>query len=43
VWAIKHGTDAPVLLEDPEGSEFVLTAESADAEAMEPCTLTKTK
>jgi hypothetical protein len=38
-WAIKHGTDTPELLEDPEGSESKLAAETLDAEATEPSTL----
>ena len=40
-WTVEDG--APVLLEDYEGIEFALAAETADAEAMEPRTLAEAK
>ena len=40
-WSVKDGT--PVLLEDFDGLECVLAAETADAEALEPRTLTEAK
>jgi hypothetical protein len=40
-WTIKDS--APALLEDFEGIKFVLVAETADAEAMEPCMLAEAK
>ena len=36
-WSVEDGT--PVLLEDFEGFEFIFVTETADAEALEPCTL----
>jgi len=41
VWSVKDGT--PVLLEDFDGLECALATETVDAEALEPCTLTKAK
>jgi hypothetical protein len=40
-WTVEDS--APALLEDFEGIEFVLAAETADAEAMEPRTLAEAK
>jgi hypothetical protein len=40
-WTVKDS--APALLEDFEGIEFALVAETADVEAMEPCTLAEAK
>lgn len=40
-WSVKDGT--PVLLEDFDGLECALAAETADAEALEPRTLAKAK
>jgi hypothetical protein len=40
-WTVEDGT--PALLEDFEGIEFMLAAEIADAEAMEPHMLAKAK
>ena len=41
VWSVEDG--APVLLEDFEGLECALAAETADAEALEPRTLAEAK
>ena len=41
VWAVVDG--APTLREAFEGLEYMLAAETADAEALEPCTLAKAK
>jgi len=41
VWTVEDG--APALLEDFDGMEFVFATEMADAEALEPCTLTEAK
>ena len=41
VWAIVDG--APMLCKAFEGLEYMLTAETADAEALEPCMLAKAK
>jgi Reverse transcriptase (RNA-dependent DNA polymerase) len=41
VWTVEDRV--PALLEDFDGLEHVLTAEVADVEAMEPCTLTEAK
>ena len=40
-WAVVDG--APTLLEDFEGLEHTFLAETADSEALEPCTLTEAK
>ena len=40
-WMVVH--DVPVLLEDFPGLEYVFTTETADAEALEPCTLAEAK
>jgi len=41
VWSVEDGT--PVLLEDFDGLECALAAETADAKALELCTLAKAK
>src|SRR5258708_21227067 len=41
VWTITDGS--PALLEDFDGLEHVFTAETANAEALEPCSLTEAK
>ena len=41
VWTVEDGT--PALLEDFDGIEFVFVMETADAEALEPCTLAEVK
>ena len=41
VWAMED--NAPMLLEDFDGMESVFMAETADAEALEPCTLKEAK
>ena len=33
----------PALLEDFDGMEFIFAAETADAEALKPCTLAEAK
>ena len=40
-WAIVDGT--PMLCEAFEGLEYMLAAETADAKALEPCTLAEAK
>jgi hypothetical protein len=41
VWTMEDGE--PALLKDFDGMEFVFAAETADAEALEPCTLAEAK
>jgi len=41
VWTVDDGS--PAMHEDFEGMEFIFAAETADAEGLEPCTLTEAK
>jgi len=41
VWTVEDGV--PVLLKDFDGMEFIFVAETADMEALEPCTLAEVK
>jgi len=41
VWTVEDGV--PALLKDFDGMEFVFMVETADTEALEPCTLTEVK
>jgi len=41
VWTVEDG--APALLKDFDGMEFVFAVETADAEALKPCTLAEAK